>query len=268
MLLFAAASVVQAQGVVSARAGLVNHVQGLVMLNDHTVDRNEQLPQLQNGDNLSSEAGRAEVVLGPGVIIRIAESSRLRMLDSRREDTRVELLEGTALVEVISQVKGAQLHILHGGSSTEFRRPGLYRFEASLGELDVYGGEARVEASDKKVSAKRGDAVRLREQLLKKKFDPKRRTDTVHEWAAERSFLLYNSDPEARRKQTNWTPVSLGWVWSANYRRQFYSQQVAEDILRRLIGDAVQQREFSDTQNSLQRPVEIDADPPEDLPDQ
>ncbi len=236
------------------------------MLNHQRVaSQSDRPPQLADGDELESEAGRAEVLLGPGVILRIAESSHLRLLNSRREDTRVEFTEGTALVEVISLVKGTRIQLVSGDSVMEFRKPGLYRYEASMGELDVYRGEARVQTGDKTVSAKRGDAVQLREELAKKKFDPKKRVDTVHEWAAKRSFLLYNSDPEARRKQTNWIETSLGWVWSANYRRQFYSQQVADDTVRRLMREAARSRDFSDPRGHLQQNVE-DA-PSENLPD-
>ena len=46
--------------------------------------------------------------------------------------------------------------------------------------------------------------------------------DSLHEWAARRSFDLFNisSNP---RTQTHWTPIAAGWLRNFNYRMSFYS---------------------------------------------
>jgi len=158
---------------------------------------------LQQGQVLRTGNGRAEVLLGPGVFLRLGEHGALRMLDTRLENAQVEVQEGTALVEVVEIPKGSEVHVVVGPSRTGFKGIGLHRFEAGSHELRVYGGHAEVFAADQTVEAGRGKVVHLGDTLSVSRFDP-RRKDALHQWAARRSFLLYSSDLQARSRRTNW----------------------------------------------------------------
>ena len=190
-----------AQYVVSAQAGTIHYIRGQVSVDGQPVPRTPlKFPMLQQGQVLRTGNGRAEVLLGPGVFLRLGEHGALRMLDTRLENAQVEVQEGTALVEVVEIPKGSEVHVVVGPSRTGFKGIGLHRFEAGSHELRVYGGHAEVFAADQTVEAGRGKVVHLGDTLSVSRFDP-RRKDALHQWAARRSYLLYNSN---RRDRTNW----------------------------------------------------------------
>ena len=49
---------------------------------------------------LRTAEGRAEVLLPPGVFLRMGETASFRMISNRLIDTRIELLTGSAVVEI------------------------------------------------------------------------------------------------------------------------------------------------------------------------
>lgn len=193
-----------AQYVVSAQAGTIHYIRGQVSVDGQPVPRTPlKFPMLQQGQVLRTGNGRAEVLLGPGVFLRLGEHGALRMLDTRLENAQVEVQEGTALVEVVEIPKGSEVHVVVGPSRTGFKGIGLHRFEAGSHELRVYGGHAEVFAADQTVEAGRGKVVHLGDTLSVSRFDP-RRKDALHQWAAHRSFLIYNSILPTRSRPTNW----------------------------------------------------------------
>jgi hypothetical protein len=158
---------------------------------------------LREGQVLRTGHGRAELLLGSGVFLRLGDQSAVRMLDTRLEDTQVELQQGTALIEVVDMARDSDVHIVVGPTRTGFKGSGLYRFEAGPNELRVFGGQAEVFSGGQEVVAPRGRAVHLGDALIVSKFD-RRKNDALHEWAARRSFFLFSSNPEAHGRQTNW----------------------------------------------------------------
>jgi hypothetical protein len=197
-----------AQYVVSARAGTLHYIRGQVSVDGQLVPRTPlKFPMLQEGQVLRTGNGRAEVLLGPGVFLRLGENGALRMLDTRLENAQVEVQQGTALVEVVEMPMGSDVHVLVGPTRTGFKGIGLHRFEAGLNELRVFGGNAEVAVADQTVAAGRGRIVHLGDTLSVSRFDPRRdprRNDALQQWAARRSFLLYSSNLQASSRQTNW----------------------------------------------------------------
>src|SRR5690242_14102448 len=89
-----------AQYVISAHSGVVQYVQGRALLNDNAVDpKFGQFPEIKENEIFRTEEGRAEILLTPGVFLRLAENSSIRMVSVRLTDTRVEVLSGSVMVE-------------------------------------------------------------------------------------------------------------------------------------------------------------------------
>ncbi len=212
---------VAAQKIVSARAGLITYVQGPAYLDgQRVVLKAAHFPRMKDGQIFSTARSRAEVLLSPEVVLRLAENSDLRMDEDQLANTRVSLLGGEALVEVVQIPDGNHIQIQAGEATTELTRPGLYRFGITRNGTDpatlrVYGGEAQVRAGEKAIQSKRGISVRLDSGLEQEKFDRKQ-TDGLHAWAARRSFMLFLSDPDARRKQGHWQ-LSAGYAENKNF---------------------------------------------------
>src|SRR5262245_48552798 len=128
-LVLALASAALAQKVVSARAGLITYLQGPAFLEGRRVIlATSRFPQMKDGEALSTTRGRAELLLAPGVALRLADNSQVRLADTTLADTRVELERGDALVEIVQFTETNHLQIRVGETVTELSRAGLYRF--------------------------------------------------------------------------------------------------------------------------------------------
>ena len=65
-----------AQSVISAKSGLIHYVEGRVLLAGEPVESHlGTFPDIKENAQLRTEEGRAEVLLTPGVVLRIGESS-------------------------------------------------------------------------------------------------------------------------------------------------------------------------------------------------
>ena len=213
------------QKVVSARAGLITFTQGFASLDERRVAiKPTRFPQMKDGEALSTARGRAELLLAPGVILRLAENSRIRLIGTQLSDTQVEMERGDALIEVLQLPEGSRIQIHLADTVTEFARTGVYRFGTAQKTLRVYGGEASVRSGSGSgpmpVLVKRGTAVHLDATLAQEKFDRKQ-TDALHNWAARRSFDLFMGDPEARQKQNHWQPAGTGYMENKNFSVEF-----------------------------------------------
>jgi hypothetical protein len=178
---------------------------------------------MKDGETLSTDArrGRVELLLAPGIVLRLAENSQIRMDDTQLSDTHVTLQQGEALIEVVQLAEGNRIQVAVGETTTEPTRPGLYRFGISQNAplkatLRVYGGEALVRSGLHVAAAKRGMAVGLDDDLAVSRFERKQ-TDSFHAWAARRSFALFMGDPDARKKQTHWQDTGGGYVENKNF---------------------------------------------------
>src|SRR5713226_3902570 len=89
-----------AQSVISAHSGLIHYAEGRVLLDGKPVEvKITAFPEIKEGKEFRTEDGRAEVLLNPGVFLRMGENSAIRMVSNKLSDSRVEFLSGSAVVE-------------------------------------------------------------------------------------------------------------------------------------------------------------------------
>src|SRR5277367_3716741 len=87
-----------AQQVISAHSGVIQLVEGKAYLNDKAIETKfGQFPEIKNGQEFRTELGRAEILLTPGVFLRMGENSSVKMVSNLLTDTRVELLKGSVI---------------------------------------------------------------------------------------------------------------------------------------------------------------------------
>src|SRR5579859_4765080 len=88
------------QSVISARSGVVHFFEGAVYLGDQLLESQlGKFPCMAEGSELRTAQGRAEVLLTPGVFLRMGESTAIRLVANDLSDTRVELISGAAIVD-------------------------------------------------------------------------------------------------------------------------------------------------------------------------
>jgi len=73
-LVIATASSTWAQSVISAHSGVINYTEGTVNLDGKAIRLElTKVSDVKTGQTLAAEDGRAEVLLTPGVFLRLAE---------------------------------------------------------------------------------------------------------------------------------------------------------------------------------------------------
>lgn len=214
-----------AQSVIGARAGVVQFAQGEVFAGGDLVKTAPgKFLLLTDGETLQTRKGRAEVLLGAAVFLRLGEDSALRMTNTRLDQTEVSIESGSALVEVVKVARGEHLLVRVPGLAAEMRTMGVYRFEGA-GEIRVSGGQTQVASGTAVVSLGRGKRVRSSEGLKVSEFDHKK-TDALQLWSARRSFRAYMSAIAARQEWINWEPSLSGWVYNRDFGVKFFSRAI------------------------------------------
>jgi hypothetical protein len=209
-MLLAGASAAWAQQVISAHSGVIHFVEGTVTLDGQPVQpKFAEFPDVKNGQTLAAEDGRAEVLLTPGVILRIAENSSFQMVSNSRSDTRLSILTGSAIVEVGELLASNAITVLYNDAHIELVKKGLYRIDSDPGKLRVYDGEARVTAGNQTLLARKGREVLLGAVLDMNGFDVKD-TDAFLRWASRRSESLAQANISSARSAS-----SLGYAGSS-----------------------------------------------------
>jgi hypothetical protein len=223
-----------AQNVISAKAGLVHYVEGTVLLNGQPVNpKPSTFSEMKNGDVLSSSAeGRVEILLAPGSFLRLSESSAVRMDSNSLLNTKLTVLEGTALLEVDEFAKESSLEVNMGGSVATVRKAGLYRFEADNSAVKVMQGELAVNSNDELRRVTEGKMITLTGEFLVTKFD-KKAGDELSRWAGRRAGYLSMANVLAARTigLSGTTNINSLWAWNSFFnmytfipgRGMFYS---------------------------------------------
>src|SRR5215467_9467895 len=104
----------------TALPGTVNYFEGHA-----AIGRQSLAPQSigstmwQPGETLTTSKGKVEVLLTPGVFLRLGDESSARMISSGLTDTKVALESGQALVEVTEIHRENNLRITENGVSAQ-----------------------------------------------------------------------------------------------------------------------------------------------------
>jgi len=198
--------------------GTLNYVEGSVSLNGQPLT-SQSIGKATVGQNqvLSTAQGKAEILLTPGVFLRLGDNSAVRMLLPNLTDTRLALLNGEATVEVTELFKENHLQIGVGGTMTRLVKRGLYEFNADHPQLAVYDGEASVLIGDRQIKVKQGHEAQLTGTVKVAKFDRKTQQDPLYAWSNLRSE--YDAQASAESAQAvygGWGPYwyGPGWYWN------------------------------------------------------
>lgn len=134
-----------AQLVISIHSGVIHFSEGVVFLDDQPLEQKfGTFPAIKEGSILRTEQGRAEVLLTPGVFLRIDENTSIRMISSALKDTRLELLQGSAILDSLNRTAGNTVVVIFKACQIRFPEKGVYRMDSEPPVLQVYNGQAEV----------------------------------------------------------------------------------------------------------------------------
>jgi hypothetical protein len=180
------------QTVRSTRSGLLYFFDGSVFLEDQPVQQKfGRFPEIGAGGVLRTERGRAEVLLTPGVFLRIDESTAIRMASDSLSDTRVELLRGSVILEVNHEAVNPPDTLIYKNWQVRVAQDSIARIDADAEQVRVYSGTAEVstDASPASVTVLRGQVLPLAAVLLP---DPATTpaADAFNVWSMNRSSVV------------------------------------------------------------------------------
>ena len=205
-------------GTVSVVPGTINYVEGTVSVNGQQItNKSVGKASLEPGEVLSTAQGKAEMLLTPGVFLRLGDNSSVRMVSPNLTDTRVALLNGEAMVEVAQLYKENNLEVAVADTNTRLMKQGLYEFNADHPQVAVYDGEASVLAGDRQVKVKKGHEAQLIGSVAVAKFDHKSQQDQLYAWSNLRSE--YEAQASAQSAQAIYGGggpwwYGAGWYWN------------------------------------------------------
>ncbi len=155
---------------ISAKPGVVNYIEGNASLNGREISGKTQKTTFLNAnDVLSTDIGKAEVLLAPGVFLRLGDNTAVRMVSPSLTDTQIELKSGEAMIEADDIVKDSRVTVLNGGGTAVIERNGLYRFTGNdPRSVAVLEGKVQVNFGDRKSDIGKGHELVLNEQLKSK----------------------------------------------------------------------------------------------------
>ncbi|HLG96237.1 MAG TPA: hypothetical protein VKX49_07995 [Bryobacteraceae bacterium] len=190
-----------AQPVISARAGLIEFTDGAVFLDGLPVQQTPgRFGQMREGQELRTQDGRAELMLTPGVFLRVGDNSAVQMIANHLADTRVRLIDGTAIVDALNASPKTSVTILYGDYQVQVGPDGRYRFNAGSAELRVEDGKAQVVHNGDSLTVDAGHVVALTGGLNARMMNGTAR-DKLDNWDQVRTDSLAQSNQEAANTQ-------------------------------------------------------------------
>jgi FecR protein len=159
----------RAQPARPAKSGLSLRIEGKVYVDGQSVDQSRSQPtEIRENSLLSTGEGRAELILGPGVTLRLSENSSLRTVSNATGAPRIEILTGSAFIVADGIPKDSRITVVCEDAVT-LSNPGAYRFDANptwaspdkVCRLKTYKGAADVRLATVNVLVKSGETINL-----------------------------------------------------------------------------------------------------------
>lgn len=169
------------------------------------------------GQVIQTNQGKAEMLLTPGVFVRLDDNSALRMITPSLTNTEVGLERGRALVEVDMIEKENHIDILDSGVHTTIEKNGIYQFDADRASVAVYDGKAVVRENDRQIDLGKGKELLLASNadLKPQKFD-RNQTGDLYAWSKLRSEYMANANLASAQtiivNNPGW--YGPGWFWN------------------------------------------------------
>lgn len=211
-----------AQNANTAHPGTLNYVEGQVTTQGHQLTSSSVgKTELQAGESLSTADGKTELLLTPGVFLRLGSNTTVEMVSPNLTKTEVKLVQGRADVEVDQIYKQNILLVDLPNGQAHLLKKGLYSFDANGSVLRVFDGEADVypganlQANIKPTGVKSGHQVALTGEPAKPEhFDKKEAKDDLYNWSSLRSQYLGEANVNLAEAYAGYPGFYPGWYWA------------------------------------------------------
>jgi hypothetical protein len=201
-LSFVSVATTLAQPVVGAKSGVISEIAGKVWLGDKEIEKQAAVfPDVKENVTVRTEEGMVEVLLTPGVVLRLGENSSFKMITNRLIDTRLDMLTGEAVITALDLAKDTNVTFAVKDRTITLNKAGLYHIDLEPARLKVFAGAADVKTEGGTVTVPSGKMILLSSALaLAEKFDIKD-TDSLDHWSHGRDGLMARSNVSSANRQ-------------------------------------------------------------------
>ncbi len=216
-----------AQNPHSARPGSINYVEGTASIGTQALGENSPgFTELEKNQTLTTKDGKAEILLTPGVFLRVAENSSVKMVSPDLANTEVEIVAGRAMVEILDIHKENNIRVDLNDTNTKLLNKGLYEFDAGQNQIRAFKGKAEVKASGQSITLSGEHELALNATGKRKaqEFDTRQYEDDFFRWCALRSGYLSEASVDEARTYIGYGPgwygpgwYGPGWYWVPNF---------------------------------------------------
>jgi hypothetical protein len=205
-----------------ARPGTLNYIEGQASIEGRAVTPNSVgNTVLESGQYLSTANGKAEILLTPGVFLRLGNDSTVQMVSPNLTKTEVRLERGHANVEADQLYKQNIILIDLKNGQTQLLQNGLYTFDADSSTVRVFDGKAaafrgeNLQADIKPIDIKGGRELALTGEPVKPQhFDKNKSEDDLYHWSSLRSEYLGEANVGLAEEYAGVSGFYPGWYWA------------------------------------------------------
>lgn len=203
-----------------ARPGTVNYVEGQVAAGGQSLDAKSTGVEIGQGQSITTLNGKVEVLLTPGVFLRLGPNSSAKLIAAGLTDTEVQLEQGRAMMEVDQIFPENHLRVLQSGFAIDLQKKGLYDFDAVRNQVRVFDGEAVTVDNGHRIELKGGHEMNFAMGDYKSHgFDKKGSEDGLYNWSSLRSSYLAEANITQARTYVGGGGGFYGanWYWNPMY---------------------------------------------------
>jgi hypothetical protein len=208
-----------------ARPGTLNYVEGQASIDGRQVSpQSVGSAELQPGQYLATADGKAEILLTPGVFLRLDNNSTVKMIKPDLTHTEVSIERGRASVEADQLLPQNLILIDQKNGQTQLLKNGLYEFNAENNTVRTFEGKAAVfpgndmQSNVKPVDVKGGRQLALNGEPVKPQgFDKNRSQDDLYKWSSLRSQYLGEANVDLAAQYAGYGGAfNPGWYWDSS----------------------------------------------------
>jgi hypothetical protein len=206
-----------------ASPGTLNYIEGQASIEGRPLSsQSVGNSTLEAGQVLATANGKAEILLTPGIFLRLGNDSTVQMISTDLTHTEIKLEQGRANVEVDQIYPQNTILVDLNNGQTQLLKNGLYAFDATNSTVRVFKGKAAVypganlSANVKTIDVKGGHQLALTGEPLKPQGFNKDQasSDQLYKWSSLRSQYLGEANLDLAEEYAGYSSFYPGWYWA------------------------------------------------------
>jgi len=172
------------------RPGTVDYAEGQVAMGGQNLDAKSIGAEFTLGQSITTLNGKAEILLTPGVFLRLGPNTSATLVAAGLADTRIRLDRGHAMIEVDQIFSENHLGLTQGSFAIDLLKKGSYDFDAAGKNVRVFDGAAVATGGTHRVELNGGQELNTSATSDAKAngFDKKTFHGDIYDWGRDKGL--------------------------------------------------------------------------------